>query len=70
MKEIEQRLIALEEKFSHQDYIIEEMNKVVSEQQQTIDYLRNELKALSEVANSGSSTLTINNLKDEVPPHY
>jgi uncharacterized coiled-coil protein SlyX len=65
MKELEERLIALEEKFSYQDELVNELNKIVSDQQSTISFLVKELKGLSEMANSGSS-----NLKDEKPPHY
>lgn len=66
MNELEKRLISLEEKFSYQDEIVTELNKIVSDQQSTISFLVKEIKGLSEMASSGTSM----NLKDEVPPHY
>ena len=66
MKELEKRLIALEEKFSYQDEIVNELNKIVADQQGTISFLVKEIKGLSEMANSGSSA----NSADEKPPHY
>jgi SlyX protein len=66
---LEAGLIALEEKFSHQDYLLDQLNNIVAKQQLIIDELRKdvlELK-LSQTANTNSSTRT---LKDDIPPHY
>ena len=43
---IEERLTALEIKFSHQDFLVDELNKMVSDQQQLIDKLINEIQNL------------------------
>ncbi|WP_127718145.1 SlyX family protein [Halobacteriovorax sp. HLS] len=67
MKELEERLIALEEKFSYQDQLVTELNKIVSDQQLTISQLIREVKGLSEMNEGGASARS---LKDDVPPHY
>lgn len=65
---IEDRLNALEIKFSHQDYLVEELNKIVSEQQQLIDKLVKEIQNLKvSIEGSAQSSRT---LEDDVPPHY
>ena len=67
MKELEERLIALEEKFSYQDQLVTELNKIVSDQQLTISQLIREVKGLSEMSEGGASARSLN---DDVPPHY
>mgnify|MGYP001093295012 CR=1 FL=1 len=62
MNELEERLVALEEKFSYQDELVNELNKIVAEQQTAIEFLVKEIKGLSEQAATGSS--------NEKPPHY
>lgn len=65
---IEERLTALEIKFSHQDYIVDELNKIVSEQQLFISKLIEEIQNLKISMNGNvQSTRT---LEDDVPPHY
>ncbi|WP_372652430.1 SlyX family protein [Halobacteriovorax sp.] len=67
MNELEQRLVALEEKYSYQDELVNELNKIVADQQTTIRFLVKEIKGLSEMAGSGSSNA---NSSEEKPPHY
>lgn len=65
---IEDRLNALEIKFSHQDHLVEELNKIVSDQQQLIDKLIKEIQDLKvSIDGNGQSSRT---LEDDVPPHY
>lgn len=65
---IEERLTALEIKFSHQDFLVDELNKMVSDQQQLIDKLIKEIQNLKiSMDGNGQSTRT---LEDDVPPHY
>lgn len=67
MNELEKRLVALEEKYSYQDELVNELNKIVADQQTTIGFLVKEVKGLSEMAGAGSS----NSISaDEKPPHY
>ncbi len=68
------RLTALEIKASFMDDMIEELNKVIARQQETLDLLVRELSALkARNAEAGSSTLagdaTARALAER-PPHY
>jgi SlyX protein len=62
----ENRITNLEIKLSFAEDLIEKLNETVYKQQQQIEFLYRELKAVKEQAgsNGGSS------LKDEIPPHY
>ena len=64
----EERITNLEIKLSFTEDLIEKLNETVYKQQQQIEFLYRELKAIKEQASSagggGSS------LKDEIPPHY
>jgi SlyX protein len=65
---IEERLTALEIKFSHQDFLVDELNKLVSDQHQLIDKLFKEIQSLKiSINGNAQSTRT---LEDDVPPHY
>ena len=50
---MEERLVKLETKVAHQDHIIEELNSVVTEQQQEIDQLKDQLKTVVEHVKAG-----------------
>ena len=64
----EDRITNLEIKLSFAEDLIEKLNETVYKQQQQIEFLYRELKAIKEQANnSGGSGGT---LKDEIPPHY
>ena len=62
------RITNLEIKLSFTEDLIEKLNETNYKQQQQIEFLYRELKAIKEQASSsgggGSS------LKDEIPPHY
>ena len=65
MEEMEKRIINLEIKFTHQDDLINHLNKIVAGQQFTIDSLLKEIKELKlETTNSSS------HFQNEKPPHY
>ena len=66
---IEERLTNLEIKFAHQDEFINELNKIVVEQQKTIERLDKEILDLKRNVNA-HPTDNIERLKDEKPPHY
>ena len=73
MKELEneKRLIALEEKFSHQEHLLSELNSIVTKQEFIIDELLKHVNNLIAGANAErSEALTLDNLKDYKPPHY
>jgi SlyX protein len=61
------RITNLEIKLSFTEDLIEKLNETVYKQQQQIEFLYRELKAIKEQAISGSGA---GSLKDEIPPHY
>ena len=62
----DERITNLEIKLSFTEDLIEKLNETVFKQQQQIEFLYRELKAVKEQASSGGS----GSLKDEIPPHY
>lgn len=64
----EERITNLEIKLSFTEDLIEKLNETVYKQQQQIEFLYRELKAIKEQASSsgggGASS------QDEIPPHY
>ncbi|QWD95854.1 MULTISPECIES: SlyX family protein [Polynucleobacter] len=63
----EDRITNLEIKLSFTEDLIEKLNETVYKQQQQIEFLYRELKAIKEQASSGGGG---GSLKDEIPPHY
>lgn len=63
----EERITNLEIKLSFTEDLIEKINETVYKQQQQIEFLYRELKAIKEQASSGGGG---GSLKDEIPPHY
>lgn len=62
----DERITNLEIKLSFTEDLIEKLNETIYKQQQQIEFLYRELKAIKEQAgNSGGASL-----KDEIPPHY
>lgn len=66
----EDRIINLEIKFSHQDQLLDDLNKVVTAQQLTIERLEREILDLKRSINGGSSVTGTRSLADDKPPHY
>ena len=64
----EDRITNLEIKLSFTEDLIEKLNETVYKQQQQIEFLYRELKAIKEQASAGGSGG--GSLKDEIPPHY
>ncbi|MBU3610546.1 SlyX family protein [Polynucleobacter wuianus] len=64
----EDRITNLEIKLSFTEDLIEKLNETVYKQQQQIEFLYRELKAIKEQASSGGGGG--GSLKDEIPPHY
>jgi SlyX protein len=62
------RITNLEIKLSFTEDLIEKLNETVYKQQQQIEFLYRELKAIKEQASSSSGGG--GSLKDEIPPHY
>lgn len=66
---LEERLTNLEIRFSHQDYYLDQLNQIVTSQQQTIKRLEKEILDLKTSVNSGGVDGNRNPL-NERPPHY
>ena len=64
----DERITNLEIKLSFTEDLIEKLNETVYKQQQQIEFLYRELKAIKEQASSSGGGG--GSLKDEIPPHY
>ena len=64
----EERITNLEIKLSFTEDLIEKLNETVYKQQQQIEFLYRELKAIKDQDSSGGGGG--GSLKDEIPPHY
>ncbi|MDD3483925.1 SlyX family protein [Azovibrio restrictus] len=67
---MEERITDLEIKFSFAQDLLETLNTTVYRQQQQIDLLVQELKALRLQMQSMAPAQGGRNLADEIPPHY
>ncbi|MDP3438953.1 MAG: SlyX family protein [Azonexus sp.] len=66
---MESRLTDLEIKISFTEDMVEELNHTVFRQQQQIDLLLLQIKALGEQVRT-TEPAEPRNLRDEIPPHY
>ena len=66
---MEKRLTEIEIKLGYADGLLEELNRTVFRQQQQIDQLQQEMRALRQQLEV-SMPAEQRNLTDEVPPHY
>ncbi len=66
---LQERITELEIKFSHQDHLVDELNKIITNQQISIDKLINEIQIIK-ASLEGSGTQASRTLEDDVPPHY
>jgi SlyX protein len=64
------RIIELEIKAAYQEDLLQELNKIVGQQQQQIDRLKETCRLLNERINSLSIEGGSGENIDEVPPHY
>lgn len=67
---MEQHLIDLEVKISHQEIAIEELKQLTFEQHKQIEALEKELKRLKERIDAGDIGATTIGPGNEKPPHY
>ena len=65
----EARITALEEKFAHQDYLLEQLNQIVTEQQFLIEKFKKDIEELK-VTQTNSQNAGTRSLRDDIPPHY
>jgi len=66
---VESRLTDLEIKISFTEDMVDELNRTVFRQQQQIDLLMLQIKALREQMRTAEPQEQ-RNLRDEIPPHY
>lgn len=66
---MESRIAEIETKLSFSEELLEELNRTVYRQQQQIDQLQLELRALREQVRTALPAES-RNLGDETPPHY
>lgn len=66
---MEDRLAELEAKFCFAEDLLETLNRTVFRQQQEIDRLQRELRALRDYV-ATAVPAEARNLRDEIPPHY
>ena len=62
---MEKRIIDLEIKYTHQEDLLEQLNRIVTKQQFTIDALIKEVNELKLASLNGDGEIT-----NERPPHY
>lgn len=65
----EQRFIDLETKMTHQEYLLEKLNKIVCQQQDQIDRLEETLLSLGKRLQEAQAGLEVGPA-NEKPPHY
>lgn len=66
---MESRLTEIEIKLSYTEDLVDELNRTVFRQQQQIDLLIGELRALREQV-MHAQPAEQRSLRDEIPPHY
>jgi len=67
---MESRLTEIEIKLSFTEDLLEELNRTVFRQQQQIEQLQQELRALRQQLQTDAGSAVSGDLPDETPPHY
>ncbi len=67
---MERRLAEIEAKLALNEDLVEALNRSVFRQQQVIEALQIELRALRERQASSEADPPFRSLRDEIPPHY
>lgn len=65
---LEKKIEELEIKFSHQDYLLDQLNIIVANQQLTIEKLQQDISDIKLSQSEGASSQRT--LEDDIPPHY
>jgi SlyX protein len=66
----EERLVDIESRLAHQDQLLNELNDVVTQQQQKIMNLEELCRSLVDRIRSMGNALAADAPQDEQPPHY
>jgi len=67
---MENRIIDLESKLAFQDETINDLNEVITDQQQQLDQLREEIRLLNLRISSVAENSSVSEEKEPPPPHY
>ncbi|MCW9013988.1 MAG: SlyX family protein [Gammaproteobacteria bacterium] len=67
---MENRIIDLEIRLTHQEDHIAELDKVIYQQQQAIDLLQDQLKHLQNKLTNASEANILSPSEESPPPHY
>lgn len=67
---MEDRIVDLETRLAFQDETINELNEVITDQQQQLDELREEIRLLNLRVVSIAESTPESNEKEPPPPHY
>lgn len=67
---MENKIIDLESKLAFQDETINELNEVITDQQQQLDQLREEIRLLNLRISSVAENAAVSEEKEPPPPHY
>lgn len=67
---MDDRLTELEVKLAFQEDLIETLNLTVARQQQQLDLLQAQFRALYQQVTASASTAAESNPRHEIPPHY
>ncbi|QEZ44018.1 SlyX family protein [Cupriavidus oxalaticus] len=67
---MDERITELEIKLAFQEDLLETLNATVARQQQQIDLLQGQFRALYQQLRSAASTAAESDPLQEIPPHY
>ena len=67
---MENKIIELQSKLAFQDETINELNTVITDQQQQLDQLREEIRLLGLRITSAAESSSVSDEKEPPPPHY
>lgn len=67
---MENRIIDLESKLAFQDETINDLNEVITDQQQQLDQLREDIRLLNLRISSVAESSSVSEEKEPPPPHY
>jgi len=67
---MENKIIELQSKLAFQDETINELNAVITDQQQQLDQLREEIRLLGLRIASVAESSSVSDEKEAPPPHY
>ena len=65
---LEEKIKDLEIKFAHQDFLVDQLNKIIASQQQTIEKMQKDIQDLK--LSLLENTSQTRSLEDDIPPHY